>query len=408
MKRTNKLLRQLSSVALAALVLVALFAATPPAHAQITLKLWYSWTEGAETLLKAWIAGYQATTTTIVIQAEYVPLYQLRQQFASTPNAARPDMFFGPSDWSGDLFANALTAPLDVKLNAAYRAQIADLAWQTTRYNQKTLGVPIALDGLVLYYNKALVPADKVAQTWEDLIDQASKTPDKIGLSMGAGFYPTAGWYLAAGGGLLDDTGKNQLTSESALLQYFTQVKDLYDRGGGTIQLGSAGTDFRVGNGLYAIDGTWQYWENRAMLDLNFGVVPLPTIGGKAWRPLVRSTLLYISASSRQMDVALAFGRYITNAESQAAAAQTGLFIPVNPSADITDSDIATVARFLQNGLPQPTRPEIATYYGRFQQQIDDVTIRGKAPAVAAHELLEQFVPSTPTPKPTATATPHR
>lgn len=391
--------------ALAVFVLVGLIASAPPAHAQFTLRLWYSWYGDAELLLKQWITDYQTTTANIAIQAEFVPLYELRQRFASTPNADRPDMFFAPSDWSGDLYANALTAPLDVKLNAAYRAQISELAWQTTRYNQKTLGVPVALDGLVLYYNSALVSADTVAKTWDDLLDQAGKTPDKIGLSMGVGFYPTAGWLFAYGGGLIDEQGHNQLTSESALTQYFTRVKNLYDRSGGAIQIGSAGTDFRVGNGLYAIDGTWQYWENRAMLTPNFGVAPLPSIDGNPWRPLVRSTLLYISASSRQMDVSLAFGRFITNATTQTAMAKTGLFIPVNPNAVIEDKDIATVAQFLQNGIPQPTRPELIKYYHAFQDEIDEVAIRGKAPEEAARTMLDQFAPETPTPKATATAT---
>jgi maltose-binding protein MalE len=394
---------RLRQAVLALIVLAALLASAPPVHAQFTLHLWYSWDQDAELLLKSWVEGYQASTNNIIIEAEYVPLYELRQRFINTPNADRPDMFFAPSAWSGDLFANALTTPLDVKLNAAYRAQVSDLAWQTTRYNQKTLGVPIALDGLVLYYNTALVPADKVAKTWDELLTQASITPNKIGLSMGSGFYPTAGWYLAYGGGLIDEKGHNQLTSEDALRQYFTRIKDLYDRSGGSIQIGSAGTDFRIGNGLYAIDGTWQYWENRAMLTPNFGVAPLPAIDGKAWRPMVRSTLLYISASSRQMDVSLAFGRYITSAEVQTAMAKTGLFIPVNPNAEIEDKDVAAVAQFLQSGIPQPTRPELINYYRAFQQQIDEVTIRGKSPDAAARDVLTQFVPLTATPKPRPT-----
>ena len=85
----------------------------------------------AENMLLDWVAGYQERTPSIAIQAEFVPLYQLRQQFIDTPNSERPDIFFAPSDWGGDLYANALTAPLDVRLTAVQRQQIAEVAWAT-------------------------------------------------------------------------------------------------------------------------------------------------------------------------------------------------------------------------------------------------------------------------------------
>lgn len=386
---------------------------TPPANAQIPLRLWHSWQEDGETVLNEWIAAYQQRVPTIAIQAEFVPAYAMRDQFIAMPNADRPDLIMVPSDEAGTLFANALTAPLDVRLNAEFRAQVVPVAWRTATYEGKTVGIPLTLDGLALYYNRALVPDANVARTWDDLLTQASAAEGRVGLSMGAGFYATAGIFFAYGGDLLDDRGVNRLTDETNASRYLTRLKDLYDRAAalnpansGTptpeapfaapllapIHMGSSGVEFRLGNGLYLLDGTWHYADNRAALRDNFGVMTLPTIDGLAWRPLVRSTLLMVSASSRQIEAALSFGRFVTNADQQRSAAQTAYFVPVNPQTVIEAREMALVSDSLwRDGVAILPRPEMAAYWRAMQRAIDAVIREGQAPRAAARDLIAQI-----------------
>lgn len=384
-----------------------------PAQAQIPLRLWHSWQEDGETALNDWIAAYQQRVPTIAIQAEFVPAYEMRERFIATPNADRPDLIMIPSDDAGTLFANALIAPLDVRLNAEFRGQAAPVAWRTATYEGKTVGLPITLEGLALYYNRALVPEANVARTWDDLLTQASVAEGQIGLSMGVGFYPTAGIFFAYGGDLLDDRGLNRLTDETIVSRYLTRLKDLYDRAAtvnpansGTptpaapfaapllepIQMGSSGVEFRLGRGLYLLDGTWHYADNRAALRDNFGVIGLPTIDGLAWRPLVRSTVLVVSASSRQIEAALSFGRFITNADQQRSAAQTAFFVPVNPQTVIEERGLALVSDSLwRDGVAILPRAEMVGYWRAMQQAIESVTRGGQAPRAAARDLITQI-----------------
>lgn len=397
----RRLVRLVILILLVAMTLPA--PAAVPVHAQIPVLLWYSWTGAAEKVLLDWIAGYQGRTPSIAIQAEHVPLYQLRQQFSDTPNAERPDIFFAPSDWGGDLYANALTAPLDVKLTAVQRDQIADIAWATLAYNEKTVGIPLTLEGLTLYYNRTLLGSDDAPATWADLLDRAAAAKGSLGLVMGAGFYPTAGIYGAFGGELIDQLGGNLMNSEAALTQYLTRVKELYDRSGGTIQIGGAGGDFRDGKSVFAVDGSWQFALYRSKLGQDLGVVPLPMVDGKAWRPLIRTTALYVSSSSRQIDAALSFARFITSAEEQQKLVAATL-IPANPSVTIADEQLAVVGKqLLEQGVAISTRPEMLNYWRALQRAIDDVSIRGVAPAQAAAGLLAQFNPATAEPAVTTT-----
>ncbi|MBX3063082.1 MAG: extracellular solute-binding protein [Anaerolineae bacterium] len=392
-------------VTLAILILLAAMTLPLPAPvtAQIPVVLWYSWTGTAENMLLDWVAGYQERTPSIAIQAEFVPLYQLRQQFIDTPNSERPDIFFAPSDWGGDLYANALTAPLDVRLTAVQRQQIAEVAWATLAYNEKTVGIPLALEGLTLYYNRALLGSDDVPATWADLLDQAAAVKGTLGLVIGAGFYPTAGIYGAYGGELVDQRGSNLMNSELSLTQYLSRVKELYDRSGGTIQIGGAGGDFRDGKSIFAVDGSWQFALYRSKLGENLGVAALPPVDGIAWRPLIRTTALYVSASSRQIDAALSFARFVTSAEEQKKMV-AALLLPANPSVTVDDEQLAVISKqLLDHGIPISTRPEMLTYWRALQQAIDDVAIRGVAPAQAAADLVAQFNPATPVPEASAT-----
>jgi maltose-binding protein MalE len=371
-------------------------AQTHPTQAQIPLRLWHSWEGDAGSLLERWVAGYQARTPNIIIQSERMPLHALRERFISTPNAERPDILIGPSDWAGDLFANAFIAPLDARLGAAFRAQLLPVAWDTTTFESKTLGLPLALEGLVLYYNRALVPADSVVQTWDDLVRQMQVTiaaGDGIDLTIGEGFYATAGIYLSYGGQLLDDRGRNLMTSETILSRYLTRVQALYALRGPSVQIGGAGVDFRLGQARYALDGTWQFWENRAMLGQDFGVAALPSVEGQPWRPLVRSTLLMISASSRQIEPALSFGRYVTSAEAQSDAARIALLVPVNRQATIEDAALAVAASSLQrDGVAIPTHPKLRDYWRGLDAAIRRVGLHAEAPRAVARDVIAAFV----------------
>ncbi len=392
--------RWISQLIISTVILLIVGAPAIATRAQIPIRLWHSWTGAAEVLLNTWIEDYQRRTPNIVIQSEYIDQFALLDRFISTPNEDRPDLLLAPSDWGGDLYANALTAALDTRLTAEQRAQVSSVAWDTLAYNGKTIGVPVAVEGLVLYYNRVLVATDEIAATWADLLDQAGNATGSLGLLIGAGFYPTAGIYLALGGGLVDQHG-GILLDATALTDYLSYVRTLYDRSGGTIQIGGTGNEFRSGNSIYTIDGTWQYTYYRGALGDNLGIAPLPAIGEKVWRPLIRSMALYVSASSRQLDAALSFARFATNSQAQSQMASIASFIPVNLRATINDDNLTiSTQQLLANGVAIPTRHEILDYWRILQTAIDAVAIRGISAEQAAKEVLEHFNPSAVTPAP--------
>jgi len=150
------------------------------------------------------------------------------------------------------------------------------------RVNRTTLGIPIfAGNHLLLYFNRKLI--ERPATSWEELRMQAASLPDGID---GIGWsYQEMYWFvpfLAAFDGLplvdgeihLDGIGMQQTLefywnlSRSGLVDDHCNYPCVSGR-------------FERGELAYAIDGFWAYGRMKSHLQGNFGVAPLPAIGGR-------------------------------------------------------------------------------------------------------------------------------
>lgn len=398
------------------LIIIALgIGSGTPAQAQIRLRLWHSWRGAQAQLLEAWAEGFVKRTGTLQIEATYVPIYEMQARLASTPNSQRPDMLLAPADWAAVLFKGTLTAPLDLKLTPLIRAQVSDAVWPSAQYDGKTLGIPVTLEGLTLYYNQQLVGAQALPATWEDLVTQAQQSPARYGLTFGAGFYPTAGLFFASGNDLMRADGTDLLTNEQALSVYLVQMARLYQQvqaSAGKLDYGGSGATFRYNEIAFWLNGTWDYADYRQVMGDRFGAMPIPPVGATPWQPMTRATLLYVTANSRQLDAAVSFGRFITQAEAQQQAAELASMIPIRSGITISDPILAPIAaQLIESGKPILPHPQLRLYWRVLREAIDAVTVDGRAPDTVALETLVTIQtalrpPPKGTPTPTATRRP--
>ncbi|MCC7208073.1 MAG: extracellular solute-binding protein, partial [Anaerolineae bacterium] len=354
-------------------VLAALLVGLPgvamlPARAQAALTLWHPWQGAQAQALARWIADYEAENPGRTIRAEYAPFFALVNRFSAPAEGQdRPDMVLGPSDWAGVLANRRMLAQLDGRLNPAFRAQVADVAWRAVTFDAHILGVPVALEGPALYANAALLGDDSPPDTLADLLSAAAEhaTDQSPGLIMGLDFYPTSGIFFALGGQLADAAGSSQLREGDALPAYLRTLQDVYRRSEtGVIALNAPSDAFREGRTPFLLGGTWQLAELRVAPGDSLVVAPLPDVDGQPWSPLIRTWNLYMSLDSLRTDAAMDFARFVTGEAAQAQAAREAALVPANPNAWDADPDIRIMAESLTRaGVPIPNRAEMDAYW---------------------------------------------
>ncbi|HVO42340.1 MAG TPA: extracellular solute-binding protein [Aggregatilineales bacterium] len=358
-----------------------------PARAATTLVFWHSWRGADADLLATWITDFTAKNQDILIAAQFVPFDQLLSRLESAPADSRPDFVIGPSDWASELVAKGLLNPIEGKVDASFKFS------PPARFGATVSGdlyaVPETLEGIALYYNKALIGDAKPPTTLDDLLASARTLGkgDTVGLLMDGSFYATAGIFFAQGGTIFSGT-QLAVTDANALKAYLTTASKLVQGGKDSgIQITPSTSAFIAGKAAYLIEGSWRLREMEMALGDKLGVALLPGVNGAAWSPFVRSTQFYFVAKTLRLTYALNFAQYAAGADQGAIVAQKTGRIPANPDARPGDPSIATFMKQFAAGTIIPTRREM----GRLWEPLD----RAVAEVIAGGEPIDQTVSRT-------------
>lgn len=234
------------------------------------------------------------------------------QQVAS--NAQGPDIMFWAHDRYGEWAKGGLIAPLTP--SAEMKAKIDDFAWDAVTIDGKIYGYPIAVEALSLIYNKDLMP-DGPAKTFEEMAALDAKLQkDKKHAILWAFETPYFTYPLmSAGGGYafkkrpdgsydVKDTGLNNAGSKQGVAFLAGMIeKGQMPRG---VDYGVAEAKFNKGEAAMTINGPWS-WDNLNKSGVNYGVAPLPTLGGKPARAFVGVLGGAINNASPNKDLATLF-----------------------------------------------------------------------------------------------------
>ena len=234
------------------------------------------------------------------------------QQVAS--NAQGPDIMFWAHDRYGEWAKGGLIAPLTP--STEMKAKIDDFAWDAVTIDGKIYGYPIAVEALSLIYNKDLMP-DGPAKTFEEMAALDAKLQkDKKHAILWAFETPYFTYPLmSAGGGYafkkradgsydVKDTGLNNAGSKQGVGFLAGMIeKGQMPRG---VDYGVAEAKFNKGEAAMTINGPWS-WDNLNKSGVNYGVAPLPTLGGKPARAFVGVLGGAINNASPNKDLATLF-----------------------------------------------------------------------------------------------------
>jgi arabinogalactan oligomer / maltooligosaccharide transport system substrate-binding protein len=273
-----------------------------------------------------------------------VPPAALRSQLISSEllGNAPPDLIWGDQDDLAELLVDELLIPVDELVEGV---EFLPAVLQGAQADGKLWGVPVlAQGGLLLYYNRALLP--NPPRTTDELIVAARATgnSENFGLLMPWG---QPRWLLALlqgfGGAPIDPTGRQLTLDTPEMVQALNLLVTLRD----TLvddppQYGRSQRIFGLGFAAMLIDGVWATEFLRTYSEtLELGIAPLPVTparGQPALGYLGGSYLMLHRDSDRQgQQFAEQLARLLVQPEQQTELASAAVRLPA-----------------LRDGLPAP------------------------------------------------------
>ena len=350
---------------------------TPP-----RLLVWINGDKGYNGLQKVGDAFTQVSGVEVVVQhPEGAP-----DKFQAAAGAGKgPDIFCWAHDRAGEWAKSGLIVP--IKPPKRVRDEIEPSAWAAFTYQSKVWGYPLAIEAIGLIYNKALIKTPPASFEEVITLDKELAKQGKHALlwAYNQSFFT---WPLLAGpGGYIfgrdaqgnfdpKQVGVNAPGAVKGAEMLDKLVKD------GHMAKGTKYSEmegrFNRGDVAMMINGPWA-WDNVKKSNIDFGVAPIPSIGGKPSKPFVGVLGCMIAAPSKSKDLAREFieNHLLTVNSLKMISAHVPLGTPANKAYFkelSTDPNIrATMANALA-GEPIPNIPETGRFFPAVDAALEAIT----------------------------------
>jgi len=359
--------------------------------APLRLLVWINGDKGYNGLQKVGDAFTRESGVEVVVQhPEGAP-----DKFTASAAAGKgPDIFCWPHDRAGEGAKSGLIVP--VKPPRRVRDEIEDSAWKAFTYKGQVWGYPISIEANGLIYNKALLatpPAsfEEVIALDKKLVAQGKKA---ILWDYNKSFFT---WPMLAGpGGFVFgrsktgelDTATIGVNTPGALagaLMLERLIKEgVMPKGARYAEMEGA---FNRGQVALMITGPWA-WDNAKKSGIDFGVAPVPSVGGKPSKVFVGVLGCMISSASKLKDVARYFlERQLLKVESlRLVSADVPLGTPANKAyfQELSgDPNIVATMANAQAGEPIPNIPEMQRFFPAMDAALEAITNGRQAPKEA-------------------------
>lgn len=292
------------------------------------------------------------------------------------PAGLAADVITTSQDHLGKAASAGLILPNDEFADAT-RSEHEDVAVAAASYNNKLFGYPIKVMTYAMFYNKDLI--SEPPKTMEEVIEfgRTFNDPDsnKYAFMFDVPFfyysYPfigsTGGYIFGSGGTNSADIGLN---NEGAIkgMQTFAELrKEILPISAGDIASDIKTTLFSEGKVAMNVTGSW-FIDTFRQSGVNFGVAPIPAIGGQNSVTLSQVNSWYVSAYSKYPNAAKLFARFASNKSAQLLNYELTGAIPTNKEAAqnpvIVEDEIASAFyKQFRSSHPAPSIPEVSAIW---------------------------------------------
>jgi ABC-type glycerol-3-phosphate transport system substrate-binding protein len=320
-------------------------------------------------------------------------------------------------------------------INAGYIADLTDemnKGWEKTFFEKPLLrntytegnewnvkpgiyGVPIDVNVMMLYYNKALfkqagLDPGKPPETWEQFIEAGVKLrnagiePFVSGFGEGEGWLigvlaTSYEWNLLGKDGVVDTINGRVKYTDPGWISIFNLFDDmrknnLYASCICAMSNKDAERAFATGKAAIALNGSWGVNVYYSMNpNLNYGIMMPPKLKGSKYPMLIsggEGSSLYVNPASPNKDKAIAFLKWLTEKEQQTFLTQETRNIPSNKDAG---ADLYPVLKEFTKNMNNSFDPLPVTEHRQVTNALNSglqaIIIGEKTPEQIANEVQE-------------------
>jgi maltose/maltodextrin transport system substrate-binding protein len=305
------------------------------------------------------------------------------QQAASAHGG--PSIMIWPHDRAGEWVASGLIEPVNPK--PKFMSESDKVGWDAFTFGGKLWGYPLAIEAVGLIYNKALV--SKPPASFEEILTVDKKlakdgkhailwdydnTYFTFPLLAANGGYPFGrsadGTYKAS------DVGVNN----KGAVQGAEMLAKLFDAGvmprGATYSAMEAAMN--KGEIAMMISGPWA-WDNLRKSKIDFGVAPVPSIGGKPSKVFIGVQGAMVNRASNNKELAIEFIEHylLTMDGLKTLDSDVSLGVTANKEFYKTragDPLIAATMQNIKNGLLMPSLPEMGRFWSAMASALGNIS----------------------------------
>jgi maltose-binding protein MalE len=328
----------------------------------------------------------------VEVSVSYFPADELQAAFESASSGSiAPSVLLGPAAWGPELYAQGLVQEVDDLVDPELRQAVYPIAWGQVAIEGALVGLPIELQGVVLYRNGKL--AGEPAATLEDLI-AAAQTLSPQGAGLDFGFVYSASQLAACGGGLFGPEGEPGFGGSVGLcwlglLTEFSRAGPVTFNSDQDLEL------FESGQVAWLMETTARADRLRqAIGESNLVVDPWPVYAatGDRMAGFVWTENAYLSAAldPKDLEVAWAFARFVVSPQAQRILSETlGIgHVPVLQSLEVDQPRLSQARAILSRGVPMPRTQDLTPIAEALEWAARVVAVQGGDPAVALEGAL--------------------
>jgi maltose/maltodextrin transport system substrate-binding protein len=323
---------------------------------------------------------------------------QITEKFQAAAQSGKgPDIFFWAHDRIGEWADAGLIKPLEIKDD--FKAGFLPMSWDAVTHNKQIWGYPISLEAVSLIYNKKYLTGNPPTQLSELSAfgkELKAKNPKVITIMWDYNtpyfswpFLASAGAYSfkkTEGGYDVKDIG----VDNPGALQGLQAIVDLMKEGLMPKGATQAVMDQKMSSGELAmmINGPWD-WANLRKSGVDFGLAPIPGVGGNPGRPFVGVQTALLNRSTPNTDLAVQFlEKYVCTVEGMKAMdADAPIGVPALKSLcdEMTAQNPLIKATYenCQNGTVMPNIPQMGKFWSSMKAAFEIATDGGATPQVA-------------------------
>lgn len=387
-----------------------------------TVTLWLDWPPDKLAALERILDDYREIHPGVRIRIIFVPEGELESRFEGRAESEpAPSLIIASSRVGPEWYDAGLLTPVSQVLPPEEGLALLPLVWSQVRYEQEVIGLPLELQGTVLYRNAALAPSG--AATVDDLLGQAEDLRGRglEGASLDLGFERAAPLLRTCKGELVADEELDPVGRPVGLC-WLRLLDRLGSAGSVTFDSGNDEELFREGQSAWLLGETTELQSLAEAIgqgNLKVDSWPLYQATGETLFGYVWTENLYFPAGSEDQDfeASWSFAIFLLAPESQRILSEArGVHhIPVLSSIELEDATLRETRRVLEGGLPLPDLRALEDIARELGTAVRLVAGQGGEPELALElalaEIRKARIPTatptrTPTPIPTATPSP--